>query len=174
MKTWKDLLLEKRDELFDLCKEAEYEALTNHIQGWDFAVILDCDGTVEVVGPRNNSQSEREWRGLARQVWSSTYDGTWTDEQGDDNPMAWFDESDDDFAAWRKAHETDMESGSTFGWVWEDGEIVERAFDDCLSDELYDKAAFRHVYFNDQMDDAINGCLDSLAKDWEDDELPNE
>ena len=176
MKTWGNLLEEKRDEIFDLCKECIYKSLSNCLQGWSFDVVLDSDGTAEIVGPRNNSQSEREWKGLARAVFGDTYDGYFGDGSPEDSEMAWLDEKiDPEFSEWVKAHETDEENGKYSGWIWgNDNELHERFFDEDLPDKLYNIAARRSVYDSDATYEMINGRLKSLKKDWDEDELPKE
>lgn len=184
MKTWADLIAEKRGELESAARQAEFDAYTNNFgTGWTFDVVLDCDGTVEEVGPRNNSQSEREWNGRAVCLYSTSDEGWGYEDDSDNCAMSWlyYEEPDADVAEWIKKHEIIKEDDhdwhwSEYSWSWaeDEGYGKRHYFDELLPDDLY-RRALNEYLDSDWIREARENCFDrSNLPGWIWDELPKE
>lgn len=168
MKTWGNLVAEKYNELFDAMRKAEYDAYSNNFgSGWSFDVVLDCDGTVSVFGPRNNSESEREWNLLARKIYSIDNPGDFSWEMA----MDWLDPDDEEVKIWMKDHEVANEDDCDWTWTDDEGYGIEHYFKGALSDNLYLKAVNEWVD-GDQNRDSIYAHLDWWKSDEK--ELPED
>ena len=136
-KTWGSLVAEKYDELFYAMPDAYCKAYSNNFgSGWSFDVVLDCDGSVDVFGPRNNSESEREWTGLAKKIYSVENPGDFSWQMA----MDWIDPDDKELIDWMKEHEVEEEDDSDWSWTDDEGYGKEHFFKGELPDSLYLKA----------------------------------